>query len=270
MGRLSVSRVRFVSALVFVAAVIGVLGTTVAIAVEDLVVLPIYTAIRHGDCSKAIKAVNDLIHSHQNAQVDFIAARMADEGVCANPDQSAAAAFYKGSFELGNRTAGLEYGAKVGMGEGAAQSYEAAGQIRRTAGLNAAGQLSVYSLGYVCTLRGVAGKMLRQSFPKGAIARGGGTALVSVTASSGALQIRSLPHVGMADAQVGSYIQHPMIDARDEIKNAWQKAMMTVPKPDAARLEGKTVDLSLDLEMTIEVGSNAAPGMQGGLLRGDL
>jgi hypothetical protein len=244
---------RLAAALVTLAALLSLSYATPAIAAESASTQAIYNAIQHGDCGKAVKDVNDSINS-QDAQADFIAGRMADEGVCTNQDSSAATDYYKRSLELGNSVAGLEYGAKVGMGEGATQSYEQAGETCRTAGLDAAGQASTYSLGYVCTLRSVAGTMLRENFPKGAIVRGGGAALVSFTPSTGALQIRSLPHVAMADLQVGTYVQHPMIDARDAIQKAWQKAMTMVPKPEAARLESKAVDLPLDLEMTIEPG----------------
>jgi hypothetical protein len=263
MGR----RVR--SALVTITAVLGTFAATLAIAAESAATQPIDDAIRHGDCSTAIKAVTDLSNA-QDAQAEFIAGRMAAEGVCTNQDSAAAADHYKRSLELGNRTAGLEYGAKVGMGEGAVQSYERAGEICRNAGLDAAGRSSAYSLGYACTVGGVAGEVLRENFPKGAIVRGGGAALVSFTASNGALQIRSPPHVGMADLQVGTYIQHPMIDARDEIKKAWQRAMTMVPKPDAARLEARAIDLPLDLEMTIEMGRGSAALQQGHSFRGDI
>ena len=259
---------RFTQALVSIATVLCVSDSALATAAQSAALQPVLNAIRHGDCGKAIKTVNDLINT-QDAQVDFIAARMADEGVCANEDSPAATRFYKRSFELGNRDAGLEYGAKVGLGEGATQNYEQAGEICRTAALDAARQLSAYSLGYACTIRGVAGKILRENLPKGAIVRGGGAALVSFTVSNGALQIRSLPHVGTADPEVGSYIQHPLIDARDEINKAWQKAMTTVPKPDARRLESKAVDLPLDLEMSIEQGRDSAHAMQSPLFRGE-
>jgi hypothetical protein len=259
----------FMNSLVSVAAVLGVTAATLTLAAEGAAIQQIYNAFHHGDCSKAIKAVNDLIHG-QNAEVDFIAGRMADEGVCIDQDSDAATAYYKASLELGNRAAGLEYGAKVGMGEGTEQSYERAGELCRTAGLDAAGQLSAYSLGYVCTVRTVAGKMMRESFPKGAIVRGGGAALVSFTASSGALVIRSLPRVGTADAQVGSNIQQPMIAPREEIKKAWLKAMTTVPKPDMTRLDSKAVDLPIDLEMTIEMGRDSTAVPQGRLLGGDV
>jgi TPR repeat protein len=227
----------------------------------------IVSAIRHGDCDKAIKATNDAMNS-QDAQVDFVAARMIDEGVCVKQDTNASTDYYKRSLELGNRASALDYGAKIGLGQGAQQSYEQAGETCRAGGLDAAGTVSTYTLGYACTVRAVAGEMLRENLPKGAIPPGG-SALVTFTPSSGALAIRSLPHVALADAQLGSNIRHPMVDARDQIQKNWTRAIAEVPKPDAARLDSKAIDLTLDLDMSIEQGRDSQQS-QGAILGGEV
>jgi TPR repeat protein len=228
----------------------------------------IVTAIRHGDCDKAVKATNDAVNS-QDPQVDFVAARMIDEGVCVKQDASAATDYYKRSLELGNRASALDYGAKIGLGQGAPQSYEQAGETCRAGGLDAAGSVSTYTLGYACTVRAVAGQMLRESLPKGAIPAGG-AALVTFTPTSGALEIRSVPHVALADAQLGSNIRHPMVDARDQIQKNWTRAMAEVPKPDRARLDGKAIELPLDMDMSIEQGRDSPQAQQGSILGGEM
>src|SRR5579862_490261 len=100
----------FTSSLIPVAAMLGMTAASLAVAAESAATQQIYSAFHHGDCAKAIKAVNALLNA-QNAEVDFVAARMADEGVCINQDSDGATAYYKRSLELGNRAAGLEYGA---------------------------------------------------------------------------------------------------------------------------------------------------------------
>jgi TPR repeat protein len=227
------------------------------------------SAIRHGDCDKAIKAVNASM-SNKDAQVDFVAGRMVDEGVCVKQDGTAAADYYKRSLELGNRASALEYGAKIGLGEGVAQSYEQAGQVCRSGGLDAAGQLSSYSLGYACTVSALASEMMRENLPKGAILPGGGAAMVSFTPADGSMRVRTLPHVGRGDADTGSNVRKPLIDARDQIQKYWQQALAQVPKPDAAKLDTKSIDLPLDIEMTIEVGRDLPRPPGGALLQGDV
>lgn len=242
---------------------------TAPVQAEDSAAPAVMSAVRHGECDKAIKAVNDSMNS-RDAQIDFVAGRMVDEGVCVNKDSAAAIDYYKRSLELGNRASALDYATKVGLGQGAAQSYEQAGQLCRTGGIDAGGQLSTYSLGYACTLRGLTGELLRESLPKGAIPPGGGSAMVSFTPADGAMKIRSLPHVSKGEASLGSNIRHPMVDASQEIQKAWQQALAQVPKPDPTKLDNKSVDLPLDVEMTIEMGRDAAAASGSTLQSGEL
>jgi len=229
----------------------------------------IVSAIRRGDCDKAIKAVNDSMNA-KDAQVDFVAGRMVDEGVCVREDSASAADYYKRSLELGERNSALDYGAKIGLGEGAKQSYEQAGEVCRTGGLDVGGQLSSYSLGYACTVRGLAGKLMRENFLKGAVIPGGGSAVVSFNPADGTMHIRSLPRVGRSDAEIGSNLRRPVMDARVEIEKYWQQALAQVPKPDPSRLDHKSIDLPLDVEMTIENGRDARATSTGTLLQGEI
>jgi hypothetical protein len=247
---------------------LGTCAATLAAAADSTTQL-IVTALKHGDCEKAVKAVNNSMNG-EDAQVDFIAGRMSDEGVCVHQDSNAATDLYKRSLELGNRASALDYGAKIGLGEGAPQSYEQAGQICRSGGVDAAGQLSNYSLGYACTVSAVAARMLRQDLHKGAIVPGGGAAAVSFVPASGALQLRTLPRVSMEDGATGTHIRKPTFDAHAKIPTVWQQAMNVVPKPDPSRLESKAVDLPLDLEMTIEAGRDPTPGPQSTIYTGEI
>ena len=128
---------------------------------------PIVIAVKHGDCKAAANIINTEAR-YTDSQIDFVAGRMLDEGICVDEDHASAAHYYQHGAELGDQSAALDYAEKLGLGEGAAQNYEGAGEACRAAGLDPQHLLSNYSLGYACTLRGLAGKLLRVSLPSGA------------------------------------------------------------------------------------------------------
>lgn len=213
---------------------------------------PIATAVRHGDCDKAVDLGNQGISS-KDGQAAFLLGRMLDEGICVKQDPETAAHYFARGALLGDRDAALDYATKVGLGEGADQNYEQAGQICRDAGVDPQSRLSAYALGYACTLRGVAGRMLREGLPADAF-QPGGTLLVEFKPASAAMSIRAMPHVERKAAAIGSNVHRPKVDGRREIEDAWQSASSVVPKPDAARLVDQPVELSLDVDTTLESG----------------
>jgi hypothetical protein len=248
-------------------AALGV-ACTVCAATDSASSQAIIKAIRKGDCAKATKAVNDTVNS-SDAQVDLLAGRMLDEGVCVKQDSARATGYFKRALELGDRASALDYGTKIGLGEGAEQSYEHAGEVCRTGGLDAEGHLSTYSLGYACTVRGVASMLLRENLPKGAFTTG--VALVQFVPHDASMQIRSAPRVATADPETGSNMRRPTVDARAEIDKAWKNALGTVPRPDVSKLDTKAIDLPLDVTMTIESGKDAKRGgNQGAVLQGEI
>ena len=94
---------------------------------------------------------------------------MLDEGICVKTNPVAAAHFYERAAGLGDKAAALDYARPKSVWALAALGiYERAGDLCHDAGLNPEGKLSRYSLGYVCTVRAVAGKLLRTSLPRGA------------------------------------------------------------------------------------------------------
>jgi hypothetical protein len=248
-------------------AALGV-ACTVCAATDSALSQAIIKAIRKGDCAKAMKVVNDTLNS-SDAQVDFLAGRMLNEGVCVKQDSAGATDYFKRALELGDRASALDYGTKIGLGEGAEQSYERAGEVCRTGGLDAEGHLSTYSLGYACTVRGVASTLLRENLPRGAFTSG--VALVQFVPHDASMQIRSAPRVATADPETGSNTRRPMVDARTEIDKAWKNALGVVPRPDVSKLDSKTIDLPLDVEMTIETGKDARrAGSQSAVLQGEM
>ena len=56
---------------------------------------------------------------------------MIDEGLCVEASPDVAVKFFERASALGDLQGSLEYAATVGMGRGAEQSYERAGQICR-------------------------------------------------------------------------------------------------------------------------------------------
>jgi hypothetical protein len=233
---------------------------------------PVVIAVRHGDCAGAVKLINSEVSSIDE-QTAFVAGRMLDEGVCVRKDPVAAAQYFARAADLGDKPATIDYGAKIGLGEGAEQSYERAGIVCRSGGLDPQARLPTYALGYACTVGALAGELLRESLPKGAFRSNAGTLVVDFSPASGAMTIKSTPQVGVADTSTGSNLRSPLIDAPREINKAWRNALDAVPKPDPAHLDGETILLPIDVDMTLEVGREALNRLDsrnlGTLMRGD-
>ncbi len=232
-------------------------------------------AVIHGNCDTAVRLANEDLKSN-DARAIFLVGRMVAEGVCVEPDVAAATPYFSRAAAAGLSAAQVEYGVQIGLGEGADQSYEHAGDLCQKAGLERQdGGASLYSLGYACTVRGLVSRRLRQSLPRGAFLRGTGVAQVSFNPASGVMQIRSLPRVASrSDTTTGTFLPQPLFDAQATIDKAWKDAMSDVPKPDAARLDNQSIELTLDLDMTIERGAGIRHNDQrlpnGALLPGDV
>jgi TPR repeat protein len=179
---------------------------------------------------------------------------MLDEGIYVKKDPVAATQYFAHAANMGYPAAALDYAAKVGLGEGTAQNYEGAGNLCHTAGLDPQNQVSRYALGYACTVRGIAGKLLRETLPQGAFRPGTGEALIEFSPSTSQMRVRSTPKVGRGEMATGSNIRRPLVDAQEEIDKAWRDALAQVPKPDAAQLGSQTIEMPLDVDMTLEVG----------------
>ena len=213
-------------------------------------------AIARGDCDAALQLANDGLRS-DDAQTIFTIGRMLAEGVCIEPDVAGATVYFSHAAAQGLPAAEIEYGLQVGLGAGVEQSYQRAGELCLKGGLElqGAGGSSPYSLGYLCTVRGLASRLLRETLPRGAILPGGRAARVSFNPTSGSMQVRSTPRVAsVADTTTGTFVQRPLIDAQSAIDKAWRDALNTVPKPDAALLKNEGTELNLDLDMSIEAG----------------
>ena len=218
---------------------------------------PVVLAVRHNDCDGAVKLVNPQLESN-DAETTFLAGRMLNEGICVKKDPRAATPYFARAADLGNHVAELDYAAKIGLGEGATQDYERAGMLCRQAGIDPQSHSQTYALGYACTVGDVAAQMLRESLPKGAFTSNSGALAISFIPSSSQMHIRSTPRVGVGEAQTGSNLRTPLIDAQKEIDSAWQKAIAAVPKPDPSHLDDQPVDLTLDVDMALEAGQPPA------------
>jgi hypothetical protein len=218
---------------------------------------PLAVAIRHGDCNGAVKLVNPDA-TLNDAETSFIAGRMLDEGLCVRKDSAAAMQYLFHAVDLGNHGAELDVAGKYGRGEQETQSYEHAGTMCREAGLDPKSEASTYALGYACTIGDLAAAMLRQSLPRGAFRPNSGQLLIEFTPGKDQMRIQSTPHVGEEESHTGSDLRKPIIDAKAEIQKAWNSALAQVPKPDASLLGDSTIEVPLDVDMTLEGGSESA------------
>ena len=222
---------------------------------------PIIAAVRHNDCEGAVKLIKPEVEAN-DSNTTFLAGRMLSEGVCVKKDPAAATPYFARAADLGNHNAEFDYAAKVGLGEGTGQDYERAGILCREAGIDPKSQLQTYALGYACTLGTVTAQTLRETLPRGAFQANSGALVVAFKPGSAQLRIRSTPRVSMAAAQTGSNLRSPMIDAKKEVEDAWRKAVAAAPKPDPAHLDDEAIELTLDVDMTLEGGQQ--PGARSG------
>jgi hypothetical protein len=257
--------------LVFLVAVSAALSAPAA--ATTLASHPVVVAVHHGDCIGAVNLVN-LGLSSIDDQTAFLAGRMLDEGVCVQKDRNSATQFFARASDLGDKPATIDYGAKIGLGEGAEQSYERAGMLCRTGGLDPQAKLPTYALGYACTVSVLAGELLRVSLPKGAFHANAGALVVAFTPVNGSMSIKSTPQVGVADTSTGSNLRSPLINAPQEINKAWRDALAAAPKPDPTHLDDETILLPIDVDMTLEPGREAATRLDsrnfGSLMQGDV
>ncbi len=236
-----------------------VLGANLAIASTEtpLSQNAVAMAVAHGNCTDAVKQAKQDVEANQPQSI-FIAGRMLDEGLCVEKNSAAAAKFFAHAGELGEQAAQLDYVAKVGLGEGATQDYADAGKRCRSAGLDAQNHVSDYALGYVCTLRGLTGRMLRETLPADAFqTTSGARARVEFNPSSGQLFVRASSKLTTSEPTVGSRIGVPLVNIQQVVEKTWQKAQEKATKPDATRVENQLVEVVLDLDLTLEQSSNA-------------
>jgi hypothetical protein len=247
------------------------LGAISFAATETLPSDPIVSAVRHGNCSKAVSELNAQIGLKSGATALFVGGRMLDEGICLKKDRETATKFYAASMEMGDSNAALEYAAKIGLGEGEPQDYLRAGDICHTAGLDPSGRLSFYSLGYACTLRSMVGRMLRETLPKGAFHIPTSPAVVEFSPGNSQMHIVSMPKAERAEARTGALVSLPVVNTQEVIEKAWREALRAVPKP-TSNLGSEIVELTIDMDMALEAGRDAPrnPEDTGQILPGDV
>jgi hypothetical protein len=234
---------------------------------------PLMAAVRRGDCVSALNLINpDVVMN--DAPTAFLAGRMLVEQICVSKDPAAATAFFAQAARSSDSKALLDLATQAGLGEGREQSYFEAAELCRSSGVDPGSRLSLYSLGYACTLQGVVGRLLRTLIPKDAFRTGTEPLLIEFTPASASFRVRSLPEVRRAPASTGSLFGAPFVDGMRVIGSAWRSAEATVPKVDASRLDNESIDLTIDTDNTLEASAKAlrpnAHGPQARLLPGDV
>jgi hypothetical protein len=217
---------------------------------------PIIAAVKHGDCKAAARLLATGVDAHDDEAI-FLGGRMLDEGICLRLDSEAATRFFEAASSHGHRDGGMEFAAKIGLGDGVEQNFERAGEVCRTSGLDPQGQVSSYSLGYACTLRAVAGKLIRVTLPSDALRPHSGDAVVEFNPASTDLRVKSAPKsAAEAESGTGTNIRHRKVQVDREIQKAWDKALARVPKPDLQKLDSKFIELPIDFEAALEGGAD--------------
>jgi hypothetical protein len=249
----------------------AVLGATLpagALEIPDFqsspAVRPIIAAVQRGDCDSAVKVANNGVFDV--GEVAFVVGRMVNEGICTPRNPAASAAYFERALMLGATGSALDWATKIGLGDGVQQSYERAGEVCRVAGVDAPGRISRYSRGYACTLGGLTAELLRTTLPRGALEPG--TAVVEFTPGSGVMEIRAVPRVHVTDADTGTKVHRSSVDAATEITRAWSRAVARAPKPDATILDKLTIEVPIDLDMTLESAAARISGRNGVLQLG--
>jgi hypothetical protein len=238
---------------------IGLLATITAHATDSSAKNPIITALRRGDCEKVVKALNAAIGTPDDAAYAlFLGGRLLDEGICVKKDPVKAADYFAHSATLGNLTAQLDHAAKIGLGEGAPADYVSAGFECHKGGMDPAGMVSFYSLGYACTVRAVAGRLLRLSLPPGAFQLPTRPAVVEFNPVTSELHITSAPRALAGSVAAGLSITEAAFDTNQAIQKAWRDALTQVPKPDDKSLTPDLVPLSIDMDRTVESAIDSA------------
>ena len=242
-----------------------------ALATTSVISDPIVKSIRHGDCSQAITELKSEVGPSQDNQTAiFVAARMFDEGICVNKASDTATRLYARGAALGDRDARLDYATKLGLGEGETQDYLRAGDLCHQAGLDPQGHLSFYTLGYACTVRGLAGRMLRGSLPKNAFRIPTDPAMVEFSPRTSEMRILSAPKAELAESRTGSKFGVPIVNSREVVEKAWHDALAAVPRPDTSSLSAGAIQLAIDIDMSIEVGRDAPKEDPGQFMKGDV
>lgn len=233
---------------------------------------PAVIAVRHGDCNKAVRSINSVSASPDAAHAFtlFVGGRMLDEGICTQKGPEDAARYLTLSAQFGEKEANLELAALIGMGQGVPQDYVAAGHVCHDAGVDPSGLVPFYSVGYACTVSGVASRLLRVSMPKGAFRLPTKPAVVEFNSANSELRILSAPAPQRGPMPLGSFVAPWLVDPTPAISKAFHDALKSVPKPDTANLSNQPIQLTLDLDITLEGGSLLPPPANGSMFRGDI
>jgi len=218
-------------------------------------------ALRRSDCQVAVDSLNKGITAKE-ADAFFWAGRFLDTGACVGIDKPQAAAMFNAAVILGNERARVELGGKIGLGVGFAQSYEEAGEVFRSAGIDAQKRSNLYSLGYAGTLRAAAADDVFARLPNDLVQAGfSGEIFVDFQPASGKINVRLGPQFAMrVDARTGSNIRRSRVEILNVVEDAWSEAMKVVPKPDASRLDNEivTIPITIDTESSpIQHGANS-------------
>jgi hypothetical protein len=114
--------------------------------------------------------------------------------------------------------------------------------------------------------------MLRETLPKGAFHLPASPAVVEFNLGSSEMHIVSMPKAERAEARTGARIGAPLVNTQEAIEKAWRAALAAAPKPETTKLGNEMLELTIDMDLTLEAGRDVAGNAQydGRLFQGDV
>jgi hypothetical protein len=211
----------------------------VAAQIPPLASHPIVSAISRAQCQEAVDLLNAGVKAN-DPQAMLLGGRMLESGFCVNADPPAAARLYERALELGEINAAHDIATGIGLGQGARQDYEKAGIACRKAGADPQRAVTDYTLGYACTVRGLAAKLAREQLPRDAVPPGVGSAVsVLFRPASAKTTITAPTNPG-----------RQRNDVRQKVEETWHLAVQRVPKADYTQLADEPLKFDLAFQFT--------------------
>ena len=165
------------------------------------------------------------------------AAQLHDEGTCVGRDPARAAALWQQALAAGHPDAPAALALKMGLGDGIAQDYAAAGELLQRGGVKLVADTAPdsYSLGYAYTWLQTVRQGLRYTRTMES-AGVDGTADVGFDPRSGETRLLGFRRNRLVDTPVGTRIDRSRSVVGQAVSEAAEAARARVPRPDLARV----------------------------------
>ncbi|HEY1393114.1 MAG TPA: hypothetical protein VFV25_07040 [Methylibium sp.] len=195
-------------------------------------------AIGRLSCEDSVKRLEEGMAA-KDGEAFFTAGKLYDEGACVSRDAAKAVELWRNALALGQTQAAASLAVNVGLGQGAAQDYAAAGALAKQAGvrMGAEADAADYSLGYAYTWWQLTQREFQ--YPQQLIASDvRGSAELRFEPKSGSWKLVSFRRSGNSgETEVGSRIDRSKSLVSQAVSEAARAAQDKLAKPDAARVD---------------------------------